>query len=229
MIGIVLEERRAVTLAAGAWLALIYSAAACGLDPRGAAASAGFAAGGAGTGSGPATSASGNGGSLTISSSGNVTSGTAGGDGGAGGNGAGGSGAGGEGGAFVCQGEGLFEDPASNHCYWYVSAEEKGWLNAEAACKLWGPGGHLAAISSAPEYDAIVLELGPMLDMWLGGRNFAMDDVNDYVWSNGEIWRFAPDGNLPANEDGKPCIKLKDLAFQPKKCAETHKYLCERY
>jgi hypothetical protein len=229
---IVLERNRALKLAGGTLLALIYSAAACGLNTSGADVSSASTAGGGGQAGGPATSASGTGGSLTISSSGSVASGT-GGDGGAGGDGGnGGNGAGGEGGAFVCEGDGVFEDPVTLHCYRYVMAvaEEDNWLNTQASCKTWGgPAADLAAISSLIEYTFIVSQLGDMLDMWLGGRNLETDIVDEYVWSNGEPWAYAPDGALPANDPSKPCIKMKNLAYQPKACAESHKFLCERY
>lgn len=232
MTGIVLEERRALTLAAGAWLALIGSAAACGLDPSGLDAGTGFAAGGGGQGSGGATNTTGTGGSLTVSSGGSVASATGGGDGGAGAGAGGNGGAGGGGGAFVCEGDGVvFEDPATGHCYRYVSvmAEENNWHNTQANCKLWGgPDADLAAISDPLEYAFIVSQIGTTLDMWIGGRNLDADIVDNYVWSNGELWGYAPDGMLPGNDPTKPCIKMKNLAYQPKTCAETHKFLCER-
>jgi hypothetical protein len=213
----------------GTLLVMVCAAAACSLDSSGLDPGNQFADGGGGQGNGGGSSAGGYGGSLTISAGGGSvasTTGTAGGEGGAGGAGGGSGGGGGE---FVCEGDGVFEDPVTDHCYRHIESGEN-WLNAEAKCKLWGgQTATLAAISSLPEWTVILAVLGPSHDIWLGGRNFPGDVVDDYVWSNNEPWGFAPDGMLPVNDPTKPCIKLKNVDLQPKACGESHEYLCERH
>ena len=128
-----------------------------------------------------------------------------------------------------CRGDGVFEDPVTGHCYWYVSETNKdNWLNSQAKCKSWGDSSaDLAAISSELEYSFIVSQLGSSLEAWIGGRNLDNDAVDDYVWSNGEQWGYAPSG-LPANDPDRPCIRLKLTSFQAKACSELNECLCER-
>lgn len=107
-------------------------------------------------------------------------------------------------GCVLCNGADEFIDPASKHCYRYVSAGAM-WADAHKACIAWG--GDLVGVSSKAEFDFLEKHASPALvgDTWFGG--YAIEPLCSYVWVNGEPWHTEWATDQP-NNGADHCIEL---------------------
>jgi len=74
-----------------------------------------------------------------------------------------------------------------NSCYWF-SDDVTNWDDAEKACK--GKQSHLVTIQSEDEHKFVVQNRKDKnVDTWIGAHQNGTD-LNNWYWSNGEIFRF---------------------------------------
>lgn len=127
---------------------------------------------------------------------------------------------------FTCQGclvvcpAGQIKDPATHHCYEFVTATAATWTDAQAACAL--KGAYLAAINSSTENGLLQPKITAPL--WIGasrGGSFRWintDPVCFVNWASGE----------PSPGNGEDCATMQpNGAWTNDPCGQLRGYVCE--
>jgi cysteine-rich repeat protein len=119
------------------------------------------------------------------------------------------------------------KDPITFHCYQFMGMQAS-WSSAETSCV--GFGGHLATITSQPEYDVVLgVAIQGGESAWIGASDAASE--GDFVWTTGEPWVFEAWGpNEPDGGASQNCVLLwrdRNWIFNDFDCGIPSSYVCE--
>lgn len=124
------------------------------------------------------------------------------------------------------------EDPVTGACYMLFSTPRT-WNEALFACASLGSGTQLAVVTSLDEH-AIVVDLTPGLEVWLGATDANFE--GRFVWITGELVEFEvwadgePNDGGMSGEDCAILINTGDRAgsWDDRPCGVALPFVCER-